>query len=80
MILEWARKNPINLQRFSAMPFKGKPISDFNNPKIAWNTITQAVRIMIEKDISPEKNGAPNREIQEIYERQVKGKLDNNSN
>ncbi|MFV0403618.1 MAG: COR domain-containing protein [Bacteroides graminisolvens] len=77
---EWARKNPINLQRFSAMPFKGKPISDFNNPKIAWNTITQAVRIMIEKDISPEKNGAPNRETQEIYERQVKGKLDNNSN
>lgn len=77
---EWSRKNPINLQRFSAMPFKGKPISDFNNPKIAWNTITQAVRIMIEKDISPEKNGAPNREIQEIYERQIKGKLDNNSN
>lgn len=76
---DWGRKNPINLQRFSAMPFKGKPISDYMSSDIPWHMITQAVRIMIEKDISPEKNGTPNREIQDIYERQVKGRLDNNS-
>lgn len=76
---DWAGKGKLNLQRFSAMPFKGKPISDFKNPNIAWHTITQAVKIMIEHDLSPEKSGTPNREIQEIYERQVAGKLDNNS-
>lgn len=76
----WKRKDPLNLQRFAAMPFKGKPVSDFKNPNIAWHTISEAVRIMLEHDISPEKNGNPNREIQEIYERQIEGKLDNNSN
>ncbi|GAA0875437.1 hypothetical protein GCM10009118_18460 [Wandonia haliotis] len=76
---EWGRKGKINLQRFSAMPFKGKPISGFKNQNLAWHTITQAIKIMIEHDISPEKSGAPNREIQEIYERQIAGKLDDNS-
>jgi GTPase SAR1 family protein len=76
---DWARRNPINLQRFSAMPFKGKPISDFSDKSIVWFEITQAIRIMIENDISPEKSGKPNREIQDLYERQIKGKLDKNS-
>ncbi|MNJ86521.1 Internalin-A precursor [compost metagenome] len=75
---EWGRKSPFNLQRFSAMPFKGKPVTDFKDQKVAWHTITNAVRIMIEHDLYPEVNGVPNREIQEIYERQVAGKLDNN--
>ena len=76
---EWARKAPYNLQRFSALPFQAKPISDFNNEKIAWNTITASVKVMIEKDLDPGQIELISRDMQEIYERQVEGKLDNNS-
>ncbi len=76
---DWGRKGKFNLQRFSALPYQGKPISDFNNPKMAWNTITISVKMMIEKDLDPGKIEVISRDIQEIYERQVKGKLDNNS-
>jgi type I restriction-modification system DNA methylase subunit/GTPase SAR1 family protein len=76
---DWGRKNPYNLQRFSALPYQAKPICDFNNPKIAWNTITASVKMMIEKDLDPAKIEIIGRDLEEIYERQVKGKLDNNS-
>jgi len=76
---DWGRKEPYNLQLFSALPYQAKPISDFNNPKIAWNTITASVRMMIEKDLDPGKIELIGRDLEEIYERQVKGKLDNNS-
>ena len=76
---DWGRKAPYNLQRFSALPFQAKPISDFNNEKIAWNTITASVKAMIEKDLDPAKIELISRDLQEIYERQVEGKLDNNS-
>lgn len=76
---EWGRKPPYNLQRFSALPFQAKPISDFNNEKIAWNTITSSVKLMIEKDLDPSQIDLISRDLQEIYERQVEGKLDNNS-
>ncbi|WP_276965112.1 COR domain-containing protein [Bacteroides graminisolvens] len=76
---DWERKEPYNLQRFTALPYQAKPISDFNNPKMAWYTIAESVRMMIEKDLDPGKEDSISRELQEIYERQVKGKLDNNS-
>ena len=76
---DWGRKEPYNLQRFSALPYQAKPISDFINPKIAWNTITASVKMMIEKDLDPGKIELISRDLEEIYERQVKGKLDNNS-
>lgn len=76
---DWERKPPYNLKRFSAMPFQAKPISDFNNEKLAWNTITAAVRKMIEKDLDPAEADVIAREMQEFYERQVEGKLDRNS-
>ncbi len=76
---QWGRKDPYNLQRFSALPFQAKPISDFNNEKLAWNTITVCVRAMIEKDLDPGKIDIISRELQEIYERQVEGKLDFNT-
>ena len=76
---EWGRKEPYNLKRFSALPYQAKPISDFNNEKLAWNTITVCVRAMIEKDLDPAKIDLISRELQEIYERQVEGKLDFNS-
>lgn len=76
---DWGRKAPYNLQRFSALPYQAKPISDFHNPKIAWNTITASVKMMIEKDLDPGKTEIIGRDFEEIYERQVNGKLDNNS-
>lgn len=75
---DWSRKYPYNLQRFSALPYQAKPISDFNNPKLAWNTVTASVKMMIEKDLDPGKIEIIGRDLEEIYERQVKGKLDNN--
>lgn len=77
---EWGRKEPYNLKRFSALPFQAKPISDFKNEKVAWNTITASVKAMIEKDLDPAQINLISRDLQEIYERQVEGKLDNNSN
>jgi hypothetical protein len=76
---EWGRKEPYNLKRFSALPFQAKPISDFNNEKLAWNTITVCVRAMIEKDLDPGKIDLISKELQEIYERQAEGKLDFNT-
>lgn len=76
---DWGRKHPYNLQRFCALPYQAKPISDFNNPKMIWNTITASVKMMIEKDLDPGKTEIIGRDLEEIYERQVKGKLDNNS-
>jgi GTPase SAR1 family protein len=76
---DWGRKAPYNLQRFSALPYQAKPISDFQNQKMAWNTITASVKMMIEKDLDPGKTEIIGRDLEEIYERQVKGKLDNNS-
>ena len=70
---DWGRKNPYNLQRFSALPYQAKPICDFNNPKIAWNAITALVKMMIEKDLDPGKIEIIGRDLEEIYERQVKG-------
>ncbi len=77
---EWGRKAPYNLKRFSALPFQAKPISDFKNEKLAWSTITASVKAMIEKDLDPAQIDLISRDMQEIYERQVQGKLDNNSN
>jgi GTPase SAR1 family protein len=76
---EWGRKHPHNLQRFSALPYQAKPISDYDNPKMAWSTITISVRMMIEKDLDPGKIQILGRALEEIYERQVKGKLDKTS-
>jgi len=46
---------------------------------MAWNTITSSVKLMIEKDLDPGKIEVISRDLQEIYERQVTGKLDNNA-
>ncbi|MBF4487734.1 COR domain-containing protein [Flavobacterium sp. CSZ] len=75
---DWAGKEPYNLQRFTALPYQAKPISDYHNQKLAWSTITKMVRLMIEKDMDPVKSEMISRELQEIYERQVRGSLDDN--
>ena len=75
----WDTKGDYNLQRFSCLPFQGKPISDYATPSLAWAHICSAVRLMIEKDLDPENTSVVNRYWQEIFERQVSGKLDKNS-
>lgn len=76
---DWGRIGKYDLQRFSALPFKGKPVSDFGNSDIVWHAISTSVRMMIEKDLDPINISSVNREIQGIFERQILGKLDNNS-
>ena len=46
---------------------------------MAWYTIAESVKMMIEKDLNPENKDSLSRELQEIYERQVEGKLNRNS-
>ncbi len=48
---DWIRKPPYNLGRFSALPFQAKAISDFGNPKIAWFTIAESIKAMIEEEL-----------------------------
>jgi internalin A len=76
---DWRRSGTYNLQKFSALPYQLKPISDYLNPKIAWSTITTSVRDMIEKDLDPGREEIVSRDVQELLERQVAGKLDRNS-
>ncbi|HZK69567.1 MAG TPA: TIR domain-containing protein, partial [Paludibacter sp.] len=73
---DWERKEPYNLKDYTALPYQTKPISDFKNPKLAWNVISMCVRTMIEKDLDPGMPDTISRELEEIYERQVSGKLD----
>jgi len=75
---DWETKGEYNLQKFSALPYEAKPISDFSKPKMAWNTITISVQMMIEQEMDPGKKDLLDRELQTIYERQVAGKLDYN--
>lgn len=41
-----------------------------------WSTITAAVKRMIKKDLDPGNLEVTERELEEIYEKQVKGLLD----
>nr|WP_314498884.1 COR domain-containing protein [uncultured Chryseobacterium sp.] len=75
---DWGRKGPYNLQRFSALPYQARPISGFNNEKLAWSTITSSLKMMIEKDLDPAKIDIIGRDLEEIYERLINGKLDKN--
>ncbi|RLJ73661.1 leucine-rich repeat domain-containing protein [Pedobacter alluvionis] len=75
---DWARNEPYNLQRFSALPYQAKPISDYKDENIGWHIAASCIKLMIEKDLDPGKPGGIGRELKELYERQVEGKLDNN--
>ncbi|MBB5635310.1 hypothetical protein HDE68_001195 [Pedobacter cryoconitis] len=75
----WGRNGKYNLQTFSALPFQAKPVSDYNDENMAWNMISICIKIMIEKELDPGKNGGITRELKTLYERQVEGKLDKNS-
>lgn len=72
---DWIRQGRYDLSRFSALPYQAKPISDFRNPNLAWHTVSLSVKAMIEHSLDPGQPETVARELQEIYERQVKGKL-----
>ena len=72
---DWVRQGRYDLSRFSALPYQAKPISDFRNPNLAWHTVSLSVKAMIEHSLDPGQPETIARELQEIYERQIKGKL-----
>ncbi|WP_420573448.1 leucine-rich repeat domain-containing protein [Kordia sp.] len=77
----WIRKDAsINLGQFSALPYKAKPVTDYNNRNEAWYMIIENLRMAIENEKTTGFKFRTNKEIQELQERQVEGKLDNNSN
>lgn len=75
----WSSKGDYNLQDFTGLPYQGKPISDYKDQNMAWYMVSKKIRIMIEKSLDPGKTGGIDRELKVLYERQVEGKLDNNS-
>ena len=73
----FVRKEPYNLGRFVGLPYMLIPITEFKNQKMAWHTISESVRIMIEKEFDPGSSGkALTDELRTIYEKFVKEKFD----
>ena len=68
------RKEPYNLARFSALPYMLRAITQFKNQKLAWYTISESIKIMIEKDLYPDNSVELSNEIKRIYEEFVKEK------
>jgi hypothetical protein len=72
---DWERKEPYNLKKFSALPYKAMPVSSFNDPNIAWYAISLHIRRMIEEDLDPGKEDIFARELQDLHAKQLAGKL-----
>ena len=76
----WVRKDAsVNLGQFSALPYQAKPVTDYNNKNEAWYMITENIRMAIENEKNPDFTFKTSKEITKLQERQVEGKLDNNS-
>ena len=67
-----------NLGKYTALPYTAKPVVDFINQNMAWYTIEESLRFMIDSELSGDKIEIT-KEIKKIYERIVDGKFDNNS-
>ncbi len=71
------RNGKYDLSRFTGLPYLLNPVTEFKNQKMAWHTISESVRIMIEKDLDPGNSGdALTSELRVIYEKFVKEKFD----
>lgn len=76
---KWISKNEdINLGKFAGFPYRGKPVSDFDNWNDAWYVMNYFLEQIIEKKVQPneEYDVALTSEIEQLLERQIKGKLD----
>ena len=49
----WARKGSYNLADFTALPYTAYPITSFPDQHMAWNYVSEAIRIMLENDLYP---------------------------
>ncbi|MEE1899989.1 leucine-rich repeat domain-containing protein [Flavobacterium rakeshii] len=79
----WSTKEN-NLSIYTALPYTAKPVADFNNRNMAWYIIVECIRVLIQKDEQPEGdewfyNQKLPIDVRRIYERIVKGLVDNNS-
>ncbi|MES2761852.1 MAG: TIR domain-containing protein [Bacteroidota bacterium] len=73
----FVRKEPYNLGRFTGLPYMLRPITEFKNQKSAWHTISESIRIMIERDLDPGSSGEVlTAELKSIYEQFVKEKFE----
>lgn len=67
---DFARKGKYNLARFTALPFKLKPVSTFDNQRVAWYLIAYAIKRTIELDLDLETDSeALNKDIMEYYKK-----------
>jgi internalin A len=70
-------KDPYNLTRFTGLPYLLRPVTQFKDQKLAWYTISETIKAMIEKNLYPSKENEPfNNEIKTIFETIVKEKWD----
>ncbi|MEA5260149.1 TIR domain-containing protein [Arcicella aquatica] len=59
---------------YTALPYIAKPVADFNNQDLAWLLVIKGIRISLEQSDQKELS----KQVKELYERLVEGKLDNN--
>lgn len=72
-----------NLNEFTALPYTGKPVVDFDNQNMAWYIIEECLRLIIEEDFDNTgetlyNNKALPQDILKIYQRIIEGKVDRN--
>ncbi|TAE86412.1 MAG: TIR domain-containing protein [Bacteroidetes bacterium] len=79
-----------NLGTYTALPYIGKPVLDFNNQNMAWYIIEESLRLMIDHNDVPYKvdengeivyteNAKFPKDVLRIFERIIEGKVDKNS-
>jgi internalin A len=62
------RKGEYNLGRFSALPYTLMPITLFENENMAWHTVSESIRVMIEKDLDPGRSDELPIELKRYFE------------
>ncbi|WP_343707299.1 leucine-rich repeat domain-containing protein [Flavobacterium sp.] len=74
----WTREGVYNLGRFTALPYTIKPVLDFKRQNMAWYIIIEAIKVMIKKDLGDDQ-ATVGKEVKAIYERIVKGEVNDAS-
>jgi internalin A len=87
----WAMPGPYNLGQFSALPYTAKPVADFRDPDMAWLIVAEGIRVLCQhydsvdpqeddyyKDWAYANKDKLGKQLQQLFERIVAGKVDNN--
>jgi internalin A len=73
----WARKGSYDLSRFTALPYTAFPVTNFPNQNMAWNYVSEAIRIMIEQNIYPgSETFQANPEMEQFFNKVMKLRFD----